>query len=91
MFPYGAIIASTNMMHKNNEEYEKKTNKAENNNVKEVIVVYQNGDCKTIKHGIAVEVEEEECTLDYKDCTNDQFLKILGGLVTLAKEENLLN
>lgn len=91
MFPYGAIIASMNMMQKNNEKQKKKEAEQKNNNVKDVIVVYENGDCKTIKHGFAVEVEKEGCTLDYKNCTDAQFLEILGSLIALAKENKLVN
>ena len=83
-----AAVAAANSMKENGKQ---KGNKE--NTVKEIIVTYEDGSARTIKHGFATEAvpEEKEIRLDYKNCTDDQFLNIVCGLAELAKEKGLLN
>lgn len=96
VFPYAAVIAATSMMRRNNEEYERKrkSGQKQTNNTKsarDVIVTYDDGSCRTIKHGIAVEaISDEQIILDYANCTDEQYMTILRALIEHGKEKGII-
>lgn len=95
VFPYGAVIASASMMRRDNEEHGKQEltqRKSDNTKtVKDIIVTYDDGSSRTIKHGIAAEaISDEQIILDYANCTNEHYLTILSVLVQFGKEKGII-
>lgn len=96
VFPYAAVIAATNTIRRNNEEREK--NRKEDNKkhddikkVRNIIVTYEDGSCRTIKHGISADViSEDNMILYHTNCTDEQFLSILGGLIQIGKDKGII-
>lgn len=95
VFPFGVVVASASMINKNNRYYEEQRKREDEkmNTVKEIIVTYEDGTAKKIKHGFAIEnfLDKKECVLDYMQCTDESLLEIVKGLVKLVKEKGLLN
>lgn len=95
VFPYGAVIVATSMMRRNNEEYERQKSAQKKFHdtkiVKDIIVTYDDGSCRTVKHGIAAEaISDEQILLDYANCTDEHYFTILSALVQLGKEKGII-
>lgn len=96
VFPYAAVIAATNTIRRNNKEREQKQKEdnAKHDDIKNVrnnIVTYEDGSCRTIKYGIAADVvSEDNMILDHTNCTDEQFLSILGGLIQIGKDKGII-
>lgn len=92
VFPWGAVVASVNVAMRNNRKNHTESEEKKQNIVKEIIVTYEDGSSRTIKHGFAVEAfpEQDKCLLDYKDCTDQNLLKSVCALAELVKEKGLI-
>ena len=86
VFPYGAVVSAAKLINDN------RNNDNDSNMVKDIVVKYEDGSCKTIQHGVTAEVvDDDTIILDYANCTNDQFLTILRGLIKVAVDKGFID
>ena len=88
--PPAASIISTARQHNPGINDSSKKQRKKKNQVKDIIVAYDDGTYRKLEHGFAVDVNEnEKCVLDYMCCTDEDFKNILYALIQLGKEKGV--
>lgn len=88
--PVTSIISTARQHNKGLNDSSQKAEKKKNQ-VKDIIVAYNDGTYRKLEHGFAVDINRngEECVLDYMCCTDEDFKNIMYALIQLGKEKGV--